>query len=195
MLADAKVALSFSQDYFKAHLRHGEASVELGKKLDTITMIDEGIVSLQKALYLCWKLGPQDSKYGQKANFEKQISKQILKAKKIKWYKEQQIQQTEQEIILAQLKENLTVSEEDISTIDTDEMIDSGTTPGDQDSRQVNLKIFLKVQKQFKKEKTHKQQIFEVEVPDYLLCRITDELMDEPVILESGFTYEREQIL
>ena len=46
MLADAKVALSFSQDYFKAHLRHGEASVELGKKLDTITMIDEGIVSL-----------------------------------------------------------------------------------------------------------------------------------------------------
>jgi hypothetical protein len=46
MLADAKVALSFSQDYFKAHLRHGEASVELGKKQDTITMIDEGIVSL-----------------------------------------------------------------------------------------------------------------------------------------------------
>jgi hypothetical protein len=31
-----------------------------------------------------------------------------------------------------------------------------------------------------------------MEVPDYLLCRITDELMDEPVILESGFTYEKE---
>jgi hypothetical protein len=59
----------------------------------------------------------------------------------------------------------------------------------------VNLAIYLKVQKQFKKEKTNKQQIFEVEVPDYLLCRITDELMDEPVILESGFTYEKEQIL
>lgn len=34
-----------------------------------------------------------------------------------------------------------------------------------------------------------------LDVPDYLLCRITDELMDEPVILESGFTYEKEDIL
>ena len=32
-------------------------------------------------------------------------------------------------------------------------------------------------------------------MPDYLLCRITDELMDEPVILESGFTYEKTEIL
>ena len=35
----------------------------------------------------------------------------------------------------------------------------------------------------------------ELEVPDYLLCRITDELMDEPVILQSGFTYERAEIM
>lgn len=32
-------------------------------------------------------------------------------------------------------------------------------------------------------------------MPDYLLCRITDEIMEDPVILESGFTYEKEQIL
>ena len=32
-------------------------------------------------------------------------------------------------------------------------------------------------------------------MPDYLLCRITDELMDEPVLLESGFTYEKEVII
>jgi len=35
----------------------------------------------------------------------------------------------------------------------------------------------------------------ELDVPDYLLCRITDELMDEPVTLSSGFTYEKSQIL
>lgn len=29
-------------------------------------------------------------------------------------------------------------------------------------------------------------------VPDYLMCRISDELMMEPVILSSGFTYEKE---
>jgi STIP1 homology and U-box containing protein 1 len=33
-----------------------------------------------------------------------------------------------------------------------------------------------------------------LEVPDHLVCRITDEMMKDPVILESGFTYEREQI-
>jgi len=32
------------------------------------------------------------------------------------------------------------------------------------------------------------------EIPDFLLCRITDDLMKDPVVLESGFTYEREAI-
>ena len=32
-------------------------------------------------------------------------------------------------------------------------------------------------------------------MPDYLLCRITDELMDEPVTLQSGFTYEKCEIM
>ena len=34
-----------------------------------------------------------------------------------------------------------------------------------------------------------------LEVPDYLLCRISDELMEQPVILQSGFTYEKKEIL
>ncbi len=33
------------------------------------------------------------------------------------------------------------------------------------------------------------------EIPDYLLCRITDDLMEEPVIIQSGFTYEKKSIL
>lgn len=33
--------------------------------------------------------------------------------------------------------------------------------------------------------------ISQLEVPDYFLCRITDEFMDEPVTIESGFTYEK----
>jgi hypothetical protein len=31
-----------------------------------------------------------------------------------------------------------------------------------------------------------------LDVPDYLLCRISDEMMTDPVIIESGFTYEKE---
>lgn len=33
------------------------------------------------------------------------------------------------------------------------------------------------------------------EIPEYLLCRITDDLMEDPVILSSGFTYEKKAIL
>lgn len=33
------------------------------------------------------------------------------------------------------------------------------------------------------------------EIPDFLLCRITDDLMEDPVIIQSGFTYERNAIL
>jgi len=32
---------------------------------------------------------------------------------------------------------------------------------------------------------------FDFEIPDYLTCKITMELMEEPVITESGITYEK----
>ena len=34
-----------------------------------------------------------------------------------------------------------------------------------------------------------------MEIPEHLLCRISDDLMHDPVVLESGFTFERAQIL
>jgi hypothetical protein len=37
-------------------------------------------------------------------------------------------------------------------------------------------------------------RVQDLEVPDYLNCPISDELMEEPVILESGFTYEKSSI-
>ena len=33
------------------------------------------------------------------------------------------------------------------------------------------------------------------DVPDFLRCRISDEIMNDPVIIQSGFTYERKMIL
>jgi len=49
------------------------------------------------------------------------------------------------------------------------------------------------VKEQFQTDTCEKQRKH-MEVPDYLICRITDELMDEPVLLESGFTYEKHEI-
>ena len=33
-----------------------------------------------------------------------------------------------------------------------------------------------------------------IDIPDYLMCRISDDLMEEPVMLSSGFTYEKTMI-
>ena len=33
-----------------------------------------------------------------------------------------------------------------------------------------------------------------LEVPDYLKCPITDDLMEEPVVIQSGHTYEKDMI-
>merc|ERR1711990_247554 len=67
-------------------------------------------------------------------------------------------------------------------------------TPTGEIQSEICLHIFQKVSCHFNTEASEKKRR-ELEVPDYLLCRITDELMDEPVILESGFTYEKSEIL
>ena len=54
-------------------------------------MIDHGLKSLQQAYSLCWNMSPSDPKYSHKATFEKEISNQILRGKKIKWFKEQEL--------------------------------------------------------------------------------------------------------
>ena len=33
-----------------------------------------------------------------------------------------------------------------------------------------------------------------LEIPTYLICPIKDDFMEEPVVLESGFTYEKSDI-
>ena len=40
-----------------------------------------------------------------------------------------------------------------------------------------------------------KHKFGDKEIPEFLLCRITDDLMEEPVIVSSGFTYEKKAIL
>ena len=59
------------------------------------------------------------------------------------------------------------------------------------DNSQLSKEILNKVQGFF--EVLDKQNnLNTLDVPDYLLCRISDEMMTDPVIIESGFTYEKE---
>lgn len=94
MLEDSEKAMDLDCKYFKAYLRHGEAAIELGKKstCTSIELIDKGLKSLQQAYSLCWNMPISDPKYKYKPTFEKEISNQILRAKKIKWFKEHELQ-------------------------------------------------------------------------------------------------------
>ena len=48
---------------------------------------------------------------------------------------------------------------------------------------------------QTKQRYRHEESSNSLDVPDYLKCAITDELMIEPVLIESGHTYEKAMIL
>ena len=113
MLEDAQKAVDLDPAYFKSYLRLGEAEVELGKdqNCQNCELIDKGIKHLQRALSLCWSMKASDPKFPHKATFEKEINKQILRARKIRWFKEQELEQIEKEVILHELRSLLRVDE------------------------------------------------------------------------------------
>jgi hypothetical protein len=63
-----------------------------------------------------------DPKYKYKQTFEKEISNQILRGKKIKWFKEQVLEQTEREIMLEQLKYSLKIEDSNYAAMDAEEV-------------------------------------------------------------------------
>lgn len=83
--------------------------VELGKQPNSISVdqITEGIESLRIAQSLVWKLSKGRQGYEYKAQIEKDIANQILRAKKIRWLKEQQLKRESYEEILLDLKSQL----------------------------------------------------------------------------------------
>ena len=81
MLEDSEFAINLNHEYFKAQLRHGEACVELGKVIEVqdCSLIDQGITSLEKSLWLCKKLGEDDRHFESKKQFMEEINTDILK--------------------------------------------------------------------------------------------------------------------
>jgi tetratricopeptide (TPR) repeat protein len=104
MLEDSQRAIGLNQKYFKAFLRKGEALIELGKspKHQDTKFIDDGIKCINQALVLCSQMDSSDPKFDQKKSFERQLAKQILRAKKIKWFKKKILEKEEKQAILLQ---------------------------------------------------------------------------------------------
>ena len=156
MYDDSVQAIELDDSYFKAYLKNGEACIELGKnqRFQNTEMIDKGLKRLQKALMLVERIKQGHQSFESKKILENQVSKQILRGQKIKWYKERQLK----EHAISLFK----------STIE------------------VNLSDLTEMANELLPEMDKK-----IDIPDFLLCRISDDLMNEPVMLSSGFTYEK----
>lgn len=139
--------------YIKAYLLNGECLVELGKLAQNgtgVQQIDKGILRMKKALHLCFNLNQRQ--------FESEINSQILKAQKIKWYKEKEHDHTEKSTFLSDLKHRFGHKEHDILERFENFIIKSDET--------INPA-----------HKENHKKFGNREIPEFLLCRITDDLM------------------
>ena len=83
--------------YIKGYAVCGEALVEIGKsEVGSYSKLDQGVKALQKAFALCM---------GQNLRgFEQTIEDQILKALKIKFYKQREVESDEKASMLNELR-------------------------------------------------------------------------------------------
>lgn len=114
---------------------------------------------MTKALTLC---------SGQnKREFEKDLQKNILKAKKLRWYKEQQFKREEKIDFIKFVKE----------TIDQLKISD--------EEKKIKYEAAIRII-------GNPDEGLNCTVPDNLCCKITMEIMEDPYITPAGITYEKE---
>jgi STIP1 family protein 1 len=85
---------------------NGEALVELGKYENSPAKIEKGILRMKKALNMCFKQNQR--------HFEKEIESQLKKAQKIKWYKENEIEQRDRLELMAKLQHKMNDNVQDL---------------------------------------------------------------------------------
>jgi len=83
---DAKLAIELDDKNIKAHLLCGQMLAEMGKNEPGTEKLDHSLNRMIKALTLCAGQGKQD--------FERDLNKNILRVKKLSWYKKQEIFKT-----------------------------------------------------------------------------------------------------
>jgi hypothetical protein len=142
--------------------------VKLGKAAASADKIDKGIQRLRKALGMCFNQN--------KREFEREIEGQIRKAQKIKWYKEDELAQVDKQNLMSVLHEKLPAHEGQAAIFERFGKYLDSSNPAS-----------AKEQKGGVGEKHGS-------IPDFLLCRIKDDFMEDPVIIQSGFTFERKCI-
>jgi hypothetical protein len=90
MYDDSLMAIELDDLHFKSYLKNGEACLELSKSSShsTVDMCDQGLRRLQKAISCLDRIKQNDSLFASKKKLIQQVEKQILRGRKIRWYKE-----------------------------------------------------------------------------------------------------------
>ncbi|EAR83214.3 U-box protein (macronuclear) [Tetrahymena thermophila SB210] len=159
---DAQKAIELDNNNIKAHLISGQILAQMGKSEKGIKQINKAIQDMTKALTLC---------AGQnKQVFEKDLNKYILRAKKLLYFKNIEIEQ-----------ENIKKEIDYLKTLLNQQNMNQ------KQANEIIQKAEECYQKNAKKIKN--------EVPDHLCCPITMNLYEDPVITQYGFSYERQALL
>ena len=156
-------------------MTHGLAEIEVGKRRATFTMINDGIKELEEAKA---RLAMDKFDVGQ---IERMV-RQSMKLRSLKLI--------DQEASLDQ--EAFKLLKKHLSTLKKLRIVLRNKI--DKSQPQVDITKLLKAMDQILKSES-KPVCQDLEVPDNLLCQISGDLMHDPVLIESGQTFEREAIM
>ena len=95
MYDDSQAAIENDDTNFKGYIKNGEACFELckDKKFQDLQLCEKGLKRFQKAITLIEKLPQSDPLYSSQKMLLSQVQSLVLKGKKIKWWKERQIEE------------------------------------------------------------------------------------------------------
>jgi STIP1 family protein 1 len=160
---DAVHAIELDETNIKAHLICGQMLAEMQKYEPGIDKLTLALNRMTKALTLCSGQG--------KREFEKDVYRNMLKVRKLMWYKKYEESKAVKIEMLKTLRANLD-NQPDL-------------TP------EAKEKQYL----QYVAAMGDPNATVDFTIPDYLVCKITFDLMEEPVTTTAGHSYEKEVLI
>jgi STIP1 homology and U-box containing protein 1 len=157
---DALAAIELQELNIKAHMLCGQALFQMGKFERTIAMVENGIKRMTRAYSLCSSQN--------KRSYEKDILSYLSRGKKLLFYKQKEIENTEKKELYAMI---VNIEENNKSTPETQKR-----------SNLEELKSVL-----FENEPNK-------EIPEFMIDGLSKKVMRDPVILPTGVSFERESL-
>jgi len=163
---DVNISIELDDQNVEAQYLGGKILAEMGKTEIENNVLEKGLNRINKALALCTRKD--------QTVLKKEINKTRLRIKKVIWLKEEKIKKEKH----AKAFDNI------MGLLGSDT---AGVIAGLEPVEHSNAKKMIK---EYAGKNENKY-----EIPDELCCKITMELMEEPVVAQSGMTYEKSALM